>query len=252
MSSTSVIENPILDNPAHASAAPAAAPAPPSGPLAGAPGIVGIPMAVAGAFGLGLVNTGFIPASAAAAALPTVIAASAVGLLLTTVWACALGQNTSAGIFVLFFGFFATYGALSLGLINGWYGIPADQMVNAQALWLTCWLFIFVMLTFVTLRLPLELHPHARFRRHRPRPAPHGHPAGQYGHDQPRRLVYVRVRCSGRLPLRRRHVEPNRWTRAAPRAPARPLSSSVSVHETSQRSRPPVTRPLWAGRGSSC
>ncbi|WP_310061762.1 GPR1/FUN34/YaaH family transporter [Arthrobacter ginsengisoli] len=154
MSSTSVIENPILDNPAHASAAPAAAPAPPSGPLAGAPGIVGIPMAVAGAFGLGLVNTGFIPASAAAAALPTVIAASAVGLLLTTIWACALGQNTSAGIFVLFFGFFATYGALSLGLINGWYGIPADQMVNAQALWLTCWLFIFVMLTFVTLRLP--------------------------------------------------------------------------------------------------
>lgn len=154
MSSTPVIENPILDNPAHASAAPAAAPAPPSGPLAGAPGIVGIPMAVAGAFGLGLVNTGFIPASASAAALPTVIAASAIGLLLTTVWACALGQNTSAGIFVLFFGFFATYGALSLGLINGWYGIPADQMVNAQALWLTCWLFIFVMLTFVTLRLP--------------------------------------------------------------------------------------------------
>lgn len=149
MSSTSVIDNPPL-----ASQAPAAPSAPLSGPLAGAPGIVGIPMAVAGAFGLGLVNTGFVPASAGGAALPTVIAASAVGLLLTTVWACALGQNTSAGIFVLFFGFFATYAALSLGLVNGWYGIPADQVVNAQVLWLVCWLFIFVMLTLVTLRLP--------------------------------------------------------------------------------------------------
>jgi uncharacterized protein len=111
-------------------------------------------MAVAGAFGLGLVNTGFVPATAGGAALPTVIAASAVGLLLTTVWACALGQNAAAGIFVLFFGFFATYAALSLGLVNGWYAIPSDQVVNAQTLWLVCWLFIFVMLTLVTLRLP--------------------------------------------------------------------------------------------------
>lgn len=149
MSSTSVIDNPPL-----ASQAPAAPSAPLSGPLEGAPGIVGLPMAIAGAFGLGLVNTGFVPAGAAAAALPTVIAASAVGLLLAAVWACALGQNVSAGIFVLFFGFFATYGTLSLGLINGWLGIPADQVVNAQTLWLTCWLLIFVMLTLVTLRLP--------------------------------------------------------------------------------------------------
>ncbi|WP_423184645.1 GPR1/FUN34/YaaH family transporter [Arthrobacter sp. NyZ413] len=126
----------------------------PSGPLAGTPGIVGIPMAVTGAFGLGLVNTGFVPASAAAVALPTAVAASAVGLLLATVWACALGQNASAGVFALFFGFFASYSALSLGLINGWYGITAEQAVNAQSLWLICWLFAFALLTLVTLRLP--------------------------------------------------------------------------------------------------
>ncbi|MBT8163687.1 GPR1/FUN34/YaaH family transporter [Arthrobacter sp. GN70] len=111
-------------------------------------------MAVAGAFGLGLVNTGFVPASAAAVALPTAVAASAVGLLLATVWACALGQNASAGVFALFFGFFASYSALSLGLINGWYGISAEQAVNAQSLWLICWLFAFSLLTLVTLRLP--------------------------------------------------------------------------------------------------
>nr|WP_280138657.1 GPR1/FUN34/YaaH family transporter [Arthrobacter alpinus] len=141
---------PVIDNPPLAVVPQA--PTAPSAPLAGVPGIVGLPMAIAGAFGLGLVNTGFVPASAAAAALPTVIAASAIGLLLATVWACALGQNASAGIFVLFFGFFATYAALSLGLLNDWYRIPADQVVNAQALWLICWLFIFVMLTLVTLR----------------------------------------------------------------------------------------------------
>jgi succinate-acetate transporter protein len=149
MSSTSVIDNSPL-----ASEAPVTPPAPLSGPLAGTPGIVGIPMAVAGAGSLALVNTGFVPGGAGGAALATVIAASAIGLLLTTVWACALGQNVAAGIFTLFYGFFATYAALALGLTNGWYGVAADQAVNAWTLWLTCWTVVFVLLTLVTLRLP--------------------------------------------------------------------------------------------------
>lgn len=151
MSSTLTTDNPSL---APAPQAPVALSVPLSGPLAGAPGIVGIPITIAGALGLGLVDTGVVPASAAAAALPTIVAATAVGLLLTTVWACALGQNASASLFAVFFGFYASYAALALGLINDWYGISADQVVNAQALWLICWLFTISMLTLVTLRLP--------------------------------------------------------------------------------------------------
>lgn len=148
MSNTSVTENPPV--------VPQAPPAQTTGPLAGAPGTVGLPMAIVGAFGLGLVNTGFVPASAAAAAVPTLIGATALGLLLTTVWACALGENSTASIFALFFGFFGSYSALSLGFINDWYGIPAEETANAEAAWLICWVFIFLLLTFVTLRLPLS------------------------------------------------------------------------------------------------
>lgn len=129
-------------------------PAPGANPLAGAPGIVGIPVTIAGALGLGFVNVGYVPAAAASAALPTIVTATAVGLLLTTVWAAALGQNASASLFGVFFGFYASYGALALGLAHGWYGIPPDQAVATQKLWLICWLLTILMLTAVTIRLP--------------------------------------------------------------------------------------------------
>jgi succinate-acetate transporter protein len=67
-------------------------------PLAGDPAMIGIPTVIAGAIGLGLTTMGYVPSSAANAALPIILTATGIGLLLATVWAAALGQNVAASI----------------------------------------------------------------------------------------------------------------------------------------------------------
>src|SRR5262249_59086642 len=47
-----------------------------------------------------------------------------------------------------------SYAALALGLTHNWFGIPADQLVRTQELWLICWLGTIGLLTLTTLRLP--------------------------------------------------------------------------------------------------
>ena len=146
--SAAEVADPAATVPAPINAVPA-----PS-PLAGQPGMVGIPTVIAGAVGLGLVNVGYVPATAAGAALPTILAATAVGLLITTIWAAALGQNVSASLFAVFFGFYGSYVVLTLGLGHDWYSIPADEVSATVAVWLICWLVTIALLTVVTLRLP--------------------------------------------------------------------------------------------------
>jgi succinate-acetate transporter protein len=131
---------------------PPAAPA--TSPLLGNPGIVGIPTVIAGAIGLGLIDTGYLPATAAGAALPIMIMATAIGLLITTIWAAALGQNAAASLFAVFFGFYASYAAFVLGLDHGWFGIAASGITKATEAWLICWFLTIVMMTLTTLRLP--------------------------------------------------------------------------------------------------
>ena len=123
-------------------------------PLAGNPGMVGIPTVIAGAIGLGLVNIGFVPATTSGAGMPIIIMATAIGLLITTIWAAALGQNASASLFAVFFGFYGSYAALLLGLIHGWYGIPASQVARTTEFWIICWFATIVLLTLTTMRLP--------------------------------------------------------------------------------------------------
>lgn len=141
-----------LEPPSPATAEPALPPA--ANPLAGVPGMVGIPTVIAGAIGLGLVTIGYVPATASAASLPIIMTATAVGLLITTIWAAALGQNASASLFAVFFGFYGSYAALVLGLAHNWFGIPAADAVKTTELWLICWLATIVMVTVLTLRLP--------------------------------------------------------------------------------------------------
>ncbi|WP_248243329.1 GPR1/FUN34/YaaH family transporter [Microbacterium kunmingense] len=120
----------------------------------GNPGLVGIPLTIAGAVGLGLANIGFFPAAAAGSILPTILTATAIGLLITTIWAAALGQNLSASLFGVFFGFYASYAALALGLINGWFGIAPADVQTAQVTWFLSWIITLVLLTITTLSFP--------------------------------------------------------------------------------------------------
>lgn len=82
------------------------------------------------------------------------IMATAMGLLITTVWAAALGQNASTSLFAVFFGFYASYAAFVLGVVHGWYGIAPSGVTKATDAWLICWLGPIMLLTLTTLRLP--------------------------------------------------------------------------------------------------
>lgn len=123
-------------------------------PLLGNPSVVGLPTVIAGAVGLGMVNAGFFTEGALGATVAILMGATAIGLLIATLWAAALGQNAGASMFGVFFGFYASYVALVFGLTHGWYG-PVEgggsEMVQA---WLVCWLVAIGVLTVVTLRLP--------------------------------------------------------------------------------------------------
>jgi hypothetical protein len=137
-------------------APPEAAPAAPPNPfLEGNPAAVGLPAFIVGSIALGLVLVGYVPATAVGASLPIIGAATAIGLLVATVWAAAVGQSAVASVFGIFAGFWLSYVVLVMGLIHNWFGITADAAVPTQGLFLITWLIVVVMLTVATLRLPL-------------------------------------------------------------------------------------------------
>ena len=118
----------------------------------GNPGLLALPLVIAGGFGLGFTNTGIV--DVAAAAVPILLSATSIGLLLATVWAAALAQNVNATVYGVFFGFYASYAVLSLGLTHDWFGITAAGAGPTTALWLGSWLLTIGLLTVLVLRLP--------------------------------------------------------------------------------------------------
>lgn len=128
---------------------PSTAPAP---SREGNPGLLALPLVIAGGVGLGFTNTGIV--DVAAAAVPVLLSATAVGLLLATIWAATLSQNVNATVYGVFFGFYASYAVLSLGLTHDWFGIAAADAGPTTALWLGSWLLTIGILTVLVLRLP--------------------------------------------------------------------------------------------------
>ncbi|MCW3015671.1 MAG: putative transrane protein [Solirubrobacterales bacterium] len=123
--------------------------------VTGDPAILGLPIFVAGSVALALALTGFVPPAAAGSALPVILAATGLGLLVSTVWAAALGQTMVACIFGLFSGFWWSYGILLLGLNHNWYAIPAADVTKSVELFQLTWAIIFGVLALATLRLPV-------------------------------------------------------------------------------------------------
>ncbi len=117
-----------------------ATPEPPAAP-AGDPATVGLPSFIVGSVALGLVLVGMVPASAVGASLPIILAATAAGLFVATIWSANLGQSAVASVFGIFAG--------------NWFAISTAAAASTQELFLTSWLIVIVMLTLATLRLPL-------------------------------------------------------------------------------------------------
>ncbi|SRR6266496_5471713 len=139
----------------HRESQPAPTPPPaPAPPPEGNPALIGVPTFLVGSIALGLVLTGFTPATAGGASIPIIMTATGFGQAVAALWAARLGQNAVASIFGIFTGFWTSYAALVLGLTHGWFGITAADTVKTQELFLGSWLTIIVLLTLATLRLP--------------------------------------------------------------------------------------------------
>src|SRR5580693_8353471 len=128
---------------------PPAEPAPVVGPLAGDPAIFGL-----GSFIVGSVALGVVPAGVLGAPLAIILSATALGLLMATIWCAALGQSAVAAVFGIFGTFWLSYAVLVLALDHNWFAITPTAVVDTVRLFLLSWLIAIVMLTLSTLRLP--------------------------------------------------------------------------------------------------
>ncbi|HWF75262.1 MAG TPA: GPR1/FUN34/YaaH family transporter [Solirubrobacteraceae bacterium] len=143
----------VAEHPPSSTVAPAATPAPAA--MAGDPSILGLPIFVVGSVALGLALVGYVPAAAGGSALPIILAATGLGLIVSAVWAAALGQTLVACIFGLFSGFWWSYAVLVLGLNHNWFAIPAANVTHSVALFQISWAIVMAALTIATVRLPV-------------------------------------------------------------------------------------------------
>lgn len=136
----------------------------PSGPLAGDPAMLGLPVFIAGSVALGLTEIGYTSAASVGPGASIILFSNALGLLIATIWAAALGQTAVAGIFGIFTAFWASFGFLLIGLVHNWYGISTGLPVGGQptpndvphtlGMFVISWLVVVGALTLGTLRLP--------------------------------------------------------------------------------------------------
>jgi succinate-acetate transporter protein len=122
----------------------------------GDPAILGLPIFVVGSTALGFSLVGYVPDAASGVIVPVIFAATGLGLVISTVWAAALGQTMVASIFGLFAGFWLSFSVLVLGLFHNWLLIPAADVKKSIALFLISWAIVMAALTLATLRLPVS------------------------------------------------------------------------------------------------
>ena len=154
MSTLDATAGPESGQPATVAQPPSAEPAPVVGPLAGDPAIFGLGSFIVGSVALGLALVGVVPAGVLGAPLAIILSATALGLLMATIWCAALGQSAVAAVFGIFGTFWLSYAVLVLALDHNWFAIALTAELATVKLFLVSWLVAIVMLTVATLRLP--------------------------------------------------------------------------------------------------
>jgi succinate-acetate transporter protein len=129
--------------------------APVSLAAAGDPAVLGLPIFVVGSISLAMGLVGYVSPAAAGSAIPIILAATGIGLLISAVWAAALGQTLVACIFGMFAGFWLSYSVLVIGLNHNWFAIPAADVTHTIASFQITWAIVMGALTLATLRLPV-------------------------------------------------------------------------------------------------
>jgi hypothetical protein len=129
--------------------------APVSLAAAGDPAVLGLPIFVVGSIALAMGLVGYVSPAASGSAIPIILAATGIGLLISAVWAAALGQTLVACIFGMFAGFWLSYSVLVIGLNHNWFAIPPADVTHTIASFQITWAIVMGALTLATLRLPV-------------------------------------------------------------------------------------------------
>src|ERR1700735_4252818 len=125
-------------------------------PPAGDPVPLGLLVFALGSTVLGISLLGYVPLAVQGnTIMPIVFAATGLGLVVTTVWAAALGQTFVATVLGAFACFWISYAALVVGLAHNWYGIPPTAILHTIGQFLIAWDIVIFMLFLVSLRIPL-------------------------------------------------------------------------------------------------
>ena len=142
------------DSPIAAPSAPAAGAESTAGPPPN-PAVLGLLAFSVGGTVLGISLLGYVSAAAqGGSVMPIVYAATGLGVLITTIWAAALGQTFVAAVFGAFTGFWLSYAAFVLGLAHNWYAIPHTQVAHSVAQFLIAWAIVIFMLDIVSVYVP--------------------------------------------------------------------------------------------------
>jgi hypothetical protein len=126
---------------------------PPEAPV-GDPLVLGLPAFVVGSLALSLVTINFAPAAAAGAAIPIILTATALWLLITAIWAARLAQNAVAAVLGVFGMFWLSYAAVVIGLGHRWWAVLPTGVARSIEVFLISWIVILGLMALGTLRLP--------------------------------------------------------------------------------------------------
>ena len=119
------------------------------------PAVLGLLAFSVGGTVLGISLLGYVSAAAqGGSVMPIVYTATGLGVLITTIWAAALGQTFVAAVFGAFTGFWLSYAAFVLGLAHNWYAIPHTQVAHTAAQFLIAWAIVIFMLAVVSVYIP--------------------------------------------------------------------------------------------------
>jgi hypothetical protein len=107
--------------------------------------IIGYSSAIIGALCLGTVLLGFLRGSEIVA----MFLVSSGGLIVATGWCAYEKKFQNATIFGVLAGFNLSYALLQLGVSNGWYSIPIQDLTNVLSFYSIVWIAIFTLLSAV-------------------------------------------------------------------------------------------------------
>ncbi len=122
----------------------------------GNPALLGLLTFLPSGITLALWFLGYLPTGTLGGGMIPITGLSAgVFLLIASVWAGRLAQNTVAAIFGVFSAFWLSFSFLLIGITSDWWGMKGDAGGEVRSTYLLSFLIVFVLLTLSTLRLPM-------------------------------------------------------------------------------------------------